>query len=47
MTLTQTGDLIVTDAWVASGFGFSSQPEPAPGYTALIETVAGGTFYRG
>ena len=28
ISLTQTGDLIISDAWLASGFGFSSQPAP-------------------
>ena len=47
ISLTQTGDLVISDAWLASGFGFSSQPAPPSGYTGLAESLAGGSFYRG
>ena len=57
ITLSQTGDLIVSDAWVASGFGYPKTgcgnvdtdacEDASSPYTALLETDAGGTFYRG
>jgi hypothetical protein len=49
ISLSQTGDLVISDAWLESGFGLSGTTQPAPpsGYTGLTETKAGGTFWRG
>jgi hypothetical protein len=48
ISLSKTGDLIVSDAWLEAGsFGFSSQPAPPSGFTALSETQAGGSLFRG
>ncbi|MGD0084847.1 MAG: fibronectin type III domain-containing protein [Acidimicrobiales bacterium] len=47
ISLSQTGDLIITDAWVGSGLGYSTGPVDATtGYTALSQTKAGGSYYR-
>jgi len=45
---TQTGDLVISDAWTSfNSPGFTSpQGSTTSGYTALNETMAGGSHYR-
>jgi len=45
-SLSQTGELIITGAWVAST-GFTTPQDATTGYNALSQTKAGGTYYRG
>jgi len=49
ISLSQTGDLVISDAWLEStdATNGASQPAPPSGYTGLTETKAGGTFWRG
>jgi hypothetical protein len=48
LTPTQTGDLVVSSAWVDNKAGGTSTAQnAASGYTQLAETNATGSFYRG
>jgi hypothetical protein len=48
ITTTQSGDLVISDAWTSfNSPGFTSpQNSTTSGYTALNETQAGGSYYR-
>ena len=48
ITTTQTGDLVISDAWTSfNSPGFTSpQDSTTSGYTALSQTMAGGSYYR-
>ena len=48
ITTTQAGDLVISDAWTSfNSPGFTSpQNSTTLGYTALSQTMAGGSYYR-